>query len=217
MGIGRMLAESARKVVRLQVGESDIWFDYEIVPIDRAVVLTAQRTTSFALYEVTKAMGSSEAAAAIKFPEQEDLEGMPQRELEQTLGNMMHMLRQIDPGTIKEGAAQIASIVCLGVRRARVWKHTAHMVEVEESALHTDDDGVEAMRVTKVWRPRVDPHEEDPDVAFEDIEVTTQERLQDPDQDVIWINSLPPKHVKPLHDAIFSMSSEDAARIARFR
>ncbi|KKN69849.1 hypothetical protein LCGC14_0436730 [marine sediment metagenome] len=200
MGIGRMLAKSAREVVRLQVGDSNIWFDYEIVPIDRAVVLTAQRTTSFALYEVTKAMGSSEAAAAIKFPEQEDLEGMPQRELEQTLGNMMHMLRQIDPGTIKEGAAQIASIVCLGVRRARAWTDEAYLVGEGESLA-----------------PRVAPDEDDPDVPFEDIEITTQERLQDAEHDVVWVNSLPPSHIKPLHDAIFSMSSEDAARIARFR
>ncbi len=201
MGIGRMLTESAREVVRLQVGDSNVWIDYEIVPIDRAVVLTAQRTTSFALYEVTKAMGSSGAAAAIKVPEsEEDLEGLDRRELEQTLGNMMHMLRQIDPGTIKEGAAQIASIVCLGVRRARAWTHEAHLVGEGETLA-----------------PRVGPSDPDPDVPFEDIEITTQERLQDPDQDVVWINSLPPKHVKPLHDAIFSMSSEDAARIARFR
>ncbi len=101
---------------------------------------------------------------------------------------------------IKEGAAQIASIVCLGVRRARAWTHEAHLVGEGETLA-----------------PRVGPSDPDPDVPFEDIEITTQERLQDPDQDVVWINSLPPKHIKPLHDAIFSMSSEDAARIARFR
>ncbi len=200
MGIGRMLTESAREVVRLQVGGSNDWIDYEIVPIDRAVVLTAQRTTAFALYEVTKSLGKPGAPASLSVPNKEQIKEMGREELEQTLGNMMHMWRQIDPGTIKEGAAQIAAIVCQGVRGARAWEKEEHLVSEDDTLV-----------------PRVGPYDDDPEVPFEPLQVTTQERLQDPEQSVFWINSLPPSHIKKLHDAIFALSSEDASRIARFR
>lgn len=206
MGISQVLAKSATKVVRLQVGSGDIWFDYEVVPIDRAVVLTAQKTTAFALYEITKSMGST-GTPVQKMPSSEELAEMDEKELEQALGNMMHVWRQVDPGTIKEGTEQMASIVSLGVRRGRAWTSEAHLVT---RGAGTEED-------PHVRAPRVGPDDEDPEVLFEALEITTQERLQDPDHGVVWVNALPPSHVKPLHDAIFSMSSEDAARIARFR
>lgn len=197
MGIASLLAQSSREVIRLQCGDEPVWFDYELAPIDKGVVLTNRRASAFALHELTRGMGKASPAAELKQP---DPETMDEDELRAAVENWMQLYRQISPNTLKDGAERTASVVCLGVRRVRAWYHDHQLT----------DDGSGP-------RPRVDPHQEDPEVQWEGLEVALHERMRDPENGVIWVNDLPPSHIQPLHDAIFALSSEDAARIASFR